>query len=86
MTTQKFGVFKFCITNLYGTHQMMGFRFVYGVRAKDFGTHQEGEDYLRTLENQARIALMFVDQIKEENKEALTLISDSSKLGGRLSM
>ena len=55
-TTQNFGRFRYCLTNLYTEHQMITFRYIYGKRANDFGSHTESSDYLRSLENQARIA------------------------------
>lgn len=39
-----------------------------GVHAKDYASHTENSDYISSLQNQARIAEIFINEIKEENK------------------
>ena len=58
-----------------------------GIRAKDFGTHTENSDYIQSIDNQARIADLFVTQIKEENKEGLEMLAlDEETLSGSYSI
>ena len=54
------------------------FDFNCGVRARDFGSTAENEDIIKAIESQARIAQMFIDQIEEENKEGIAIISQKS--------
>ena len=78
ITTQKFGVYRFCITNEASTFNTLVFEFLTGIHAKDYGSHHENEDYVDSIGHQARIAEQFTEEIKQENKEGLEIMSQNS--------
>ena len=47
------------------------------MKANDFGSHTENQDYVDSIENQADIADMFIKQIKDENQEGLEIMSQA---------
>lgn len=71
ITTQKFGIYRICLTNEADRYNTLVFEFRTGVQAKDYASHIENSDYLTSLDNQAKIAELFISQIKEENREGL---------------
>ena len=63
-TTQNFGIYRICFTNIDTVRFTLKFDFNCGVRARDFGSTAENEDMIKAIENQARIAQIFIDQIE----------------------
>lgn len=77
-TTQNFGIYRFCLTNMGVSTSSVWFELLSGYRAKDYGSHTESQDYVDSIGNQARIADMFISQIQEENQEGLEIMSSDS--------
>lgn len=55
-TTQRYGVFRFCFKNNDQATARLSYEYAIGQRAKDFTSSYDGDDYIKSLENQARIA------------------------------
>ena len=60
-----------------GKQSTLWFQFRNGLKANDFGSHTENQDYVDSIENQADIADMFIKQIKDENQEGLEIMSQA---------
>jgi hypothetical protein len=66
-TSQRYGIFRYCFKNYQSSTAYLSYEYAVGQRAKDFTSSYDGDDYLKSLENQARIAENFIQDIEKEN-------------------
>lgn len=78
MTTQRFGLHNFCFTNR-GYKSSIAFQISIGTKANDFGSAVDGDDLVKGLRNQARIAEEFIGDIVRENTEGLEIIMTQAR-------
>ena len=55
MTSQRYGLHNFCFTNR-GSKSTIAFQISIGNKANDYGSPVGGDDLVKGLQNQARIA------------------------------
>lgn len=70
-----------CFTSLEKTSFNVKFDFSFGAKARDYGNLHDNKDVLEGLENQARIAKLFIDEIEKENKEGLAIMNAKQYMG-----
>ena len=78
ITSQRYGLHNFCFTNR-GSKSTIAFQINIGSRANDYGSPVGGDDLVKGLQNQARIAEEFIGDIVRENTEGLEIIMTQAR-------
>lgn len=74
LTTQKYGTHYFCFYNNGGNHNKVSLQIAIGKHANDYGSAVGGDDLIGALQNQAKIAQQFIQDIVKENSEGLEIM------------
>ena len=71
VTTQRYGTHRFCFINRDSIAHKISMQIVAGKQANDYGSAVDGEDLIGALQNQAKIAQEFIQDIVKENTEGM---------------